>query len=125
MSETDHDRYPNLRERRAALRQHATPAEKLLWNELRGRRFDARKFRRQQQLGPYIVDFYRSHAALVVDLDGFQHQMPAGVEYDEARTAFLSGRGLRVLRFTNSEVLTNLEGVLEIISVAVESPPSP
>jgi adenine-specific DNA-methyltransferase len=91
------------------------------------------KWRRQHQLGPYILDFYCHSKKLVVEVDGSQHYDTEGLEYDQRRTAFIEEQGLRVLRFTNVEVLTNTTGVLEVIWEAVGgderssslSPPSP
>ncbi len=128
--------YPNLRSRRQALRRDATPAESLLWRAFRDRQVSGVKFRRQQQLGPFIADFYCRQAGLVVELDGSQHYEDAGIEYDARRTAYLESRGLRVIRVSNTDVLSNLAGVVECIWGVVErgspdgisgasSPPSP
>jgi adenine-specific DNA-methyltransferase len=93
------------------LRREATDAESLLWGMLRARRFGGFKFRRQVALPPYVVDFYCSEARLVVELDGGQHAEPEHVLADERRSSFLTGRGIRVLRAWNHEVLVETEAV--------------
>lgn len=117
--------HPDLYERRIELRQNSTATESLLWGQLRDRRVVKRKFRRQHQIGPYIVDFFCSYAALVVEVDGSQHLESRQRAADERRTEFLRGQGLTVLRFTNAEIATNMDGVLETIRQALESTPSP
>jgi very-short-patch-repair endonuclease len=95
------------------LRTNQTDAEKKLWRVLRGRLFEGVKFKRQVPFPPYIVDFYCDAARLVIEVDGGQHFNEA--EADERRTRFLERRSLRVIRFTNLDVLMNLEGVTEVI----------
>ena len=88
-----------------------TPAEVILWRELRGRRFAKYKFRRQRPIGPYIADFYCHDAKLVVEVDGETHIGREG--YDESRQRDLEGWGSRVLRFWNNQVYDQVECVLE------------
>ncbi len=95
------------------LRTTATDAERILWSLLRAKQFAHLRFRRQQPIGPYIADFYCAAAKLIVEIDGDQHGADANMEYDEARTRFLSARGYRVLRFPNGDVLKNLDAVLD------------
>ncbi len=114
--------FPNYEERRKDLRREATLPEVLLWRQLRNGVLEGLKFRRQQQLGPYIADFYCSIASLVIEVDGGQHFEPESQAYDEARTAYFESRGLRVLRFTNTDVLQNLDGVIEAILEAIGAP---
>jgi very-short-patch-repair endonuclease len=73
------------------------------------------KFRRQQPIGPYIVDFVSFERKLVVEIDGGQHNDDVIRERDEVRTSLIKGKGYRLLRFWDNEVLTNIEGVLERI----------
>jgi very-short-patch-repair endonuclease len=94
------------------LRKHQTNAEKLLWSILRSRQLLGLKFRRQHSIGPYILDFYCHDYRLCIELDGGQHYTRAGQQGDEARTALLHTQGIHVLRFSNLDVLKNLEGVL-------------
>lgn len=110
------DRTPVLRAR--VLRVDDTKAEAHLWASLRDRRLGGRRWKRQVPQGPYIVDFYCAAAGLVVEVDGEQHAEQ--LEYDERRTAFLSSKGLRVLRFWNRDVLTNRDGVCLTILNACE-----
>ena len=71
------------------------------------------KFFRQYSFGPYILDFYCPEKTLAVELDGGQHNLPEGREYDAERTAYLNAHGVVVVRFWNNEVLCEMEGVLE------------
>ena len=101
--------------RRRGLRHDATDAERALWSLLRSRRLDGYKFRRQHSAGPYILDFYCAQARLAVEVDGSQHYTPDGAAGDATRTAYLEALGLRVLRLSNRDVLTNADGVLQTI----------
>ena len=97
------------------MRHQLTWAEKILWRQLRNGKQAGLKFRRQQPLGRYILDFYCAAKKLVVELDGGQHDIPEEREYDLARTEFLKTEGLTVLRFWNSQVRDNTPWVLESI----------
>ena len=99
-----------------------TEAEHRLWHRLRAHRFAGFKFRRQHPIGPYIVDFAAVRHRLVVEADGGQHN---GDARDARRDAWLAGRGSRVLRFWNHEVLQNTEVVLGEIWRALCAGPSP
>ena len=94
------------------LRQNMTDAERLLWHHLRAHRLCGQKFRRQQPIGPYIVDFVHFGARLIVEADGGQHN---GSANDAVRDAWLKGQGFTVLRFWNDEILLDIEAVLEAI----------
>ena len=94
------------------LRIFSTDAERRLWSALRGRRLRHYKFRRQHPLGPFILDFACFEHRLVIEADGGQHDENVS---DEHRTAWLAGRGWRVIRFWNNEILTNIEGVIDTI----------
>jgi very-short-patch-repair endonuclease len=98
-----------------------TDAERVLWKQVRAQRFYTVKFKRQQPLGKYIVDFVSFEAHLVIEIDGGQHA--AANSSDADRDAWLAGQGFRILRFWNNEVLDNLDGVLMRISEYL--PPSP
>ena len=106
-----------------ALRRRSTEAESPLWMHLRNRRFHGFKFRRQQVLGPYIVDFICFETKLVIELDGGQHAIEKAK--DQERDTWLRGQGFQVLRFWNNEVLGNMNGVLEIIQRRLKEPPPP
>ncbi len=99
------------------LRKNPTEAEQVLWRHLRMRQLGGFKFRRQQPLGPYIVDFVSFEKALIIELDGGQHSEQ--VAYDSERTAWLATQGFRVLRFWNDQVLKQIEAVKEVISEAL------
>jgi len=103
------------KDKRRALRRDATPQEIILWSRLRGARIFDVKFRRQYGVGSYVVDFYCIERKVVVEIDGSQHFEVEALEYDKRRTDFLEQYGCRVLRFTNSDINTNLDGVLQII----------
>ena len=105
------------------LRNNATDSERLLWLELRRRRFDGSKFSRQIPIGPYICDFVCRRAKLVIELDGGQHS--ANAERDAARTRYLETQGYRVIRFWNNEVRENRDGVLLAIRNALAACPPP
>ena len=105
------------------LRKNPTDAEKKLWLQLRDQQVEGCKFRRQQPIGKYIVDFFCSEKGLIVELDGGQHVEQA--EYDKKRTAFLESCGYRVLRVWNHDVLGNMEGVYGAIVKALEEAPPP
>ncbi len=91
-------------QRAKELRREMTPAEKLLWQEVRAKKLGVR-FRRQQVIEGFIVDFYCHKAALVVEVDGDIHDLQK--EEDERREKVLSALGLRVVRFRNDEVVRN------------------
>jgi len=108
-----------------AMRREMTEPERLIWNEVRAHRLNGVKFRRQTVIGArYIADFTcRSPIMLVVEIDGETH---VGREaYDLVRTGFFEARGYRVLRFCNSDVMSNLDGVLTAIVSALADSPSP
>lgn len=99
------------------LRKNPTDAERYLWQYLRFRQFGGYKFRRQQPLGRYIVDFVCLEQKLVIEIDGGQHSTQ--VQYDQERSAWLEAQGFRVLRFWNNEVLREVETVKAVIWEAV------
>lgn len=103
--------------RAKTMRREPTDAERVVWAALRARRIAPFKFRRQQTIGPFIVDFVCIERRLVIELDGGQHATAEG--YDAARTRYLESRGYSVLRFWNNDVLANTEGVLTEIVVAL------
>ena len=93
------------------LRKRSTNAEKLLWKHLRQKQIEGLKFRRQQAIDNYIVDFVCFENRLVIEIDGGQHSE----EKDKERDSYLKKQGFRVIRFWNNEVLNNVQGVLEVI----------
>jgi very-short-patch-repair endonuclease len=100
------------------LRKNLTDAERRLWQKLKRRQVATVKFRRQQPIGPYIVDFVCFECRVIVEVDGGQHA--ERIPYDEKRTRWLEAQGYRVLRFWNNDVLNNSEAAVQIILDAVE-----
>ena len=99
------------------MRSNPTPAEARLWYNLRAKRFEQCKFKHQTVLAPYIADFTSRSTMLIVEADGDTHGMSQ--DYDARRTAFLEAQGWRVLRFTNAEIMGNIEGVLTVLAMAL------
>ncbi len=116
---------PKLKKRRKELRQNQTEAEKLIWSQLRDKRFYGVKFFRQYSFGPYILDFYSPDLRFAIELDGGQHSEQEQQEYDENRSAYLKAHDMKVIRFWNSEVMQNIEGVLVRIAEKVTPPNLP
>jgi very-short-patch-repair endonuclease len=114
--------------RARAMRREPTEAERILWRLLRAHRFADWKWRRQQPLGPYIVDFVCLEARVIVEADGLQHLES---EYDRRRDAWLRAQDFRILRFSNNDVLARTDQVREAIyhalndEAAASSPPLP
>jgi very-short-patch-repair endonuclease len=102
----------NQRGRAKQLRRTMTRAETLLWRYLKAHRLERLSFRRQVPMGAYIVDFVCHEARLVVEVDGASHDFESRQQRDRIRDAWLETRGYHVLRLADSDVLTNLEGVL-------------
>ena len=101
------------RDQRKALRNGSTAAEALLWRALKGRQAGGWKFRRQQGVGPYILDFYCPELHLCVELDGSSHDYR--YEHDCQRTEYLQRQGISVLRYRNEQVYCNPQWVAEDI----------
>jgi very-short-patch-repair endonuclease len=108
------------RTRARELRNNPTDAERVLWRQLRLWQLDSYKFRRQQPLGRYIVDFVCLEKRVVVEVDGGQH----GDQADTERDRWLRGQGFVVLRFWNNEVLKNMDGVREVILRNLQNTPT-
>jgi very-short-patch-repair endonuclease len=104
-----------LKPKARVLRSNMTDVEKMLWSRVRRKQILGVQFYRQKPIGNYVVDFYAPQANLVIELDGGQHFEPEQERYDEQRTLNLQKQGLSVLRFTNLDVLKNIEGVMEVI----------
>jgi very-short-patch-repair endonuclease len=110
------ERYdPKLKQPSRQLRNKSTEAEILLWSKIRLRQLKGLLFYRQKPLGGYIVDFYCPKAKLVIEVDGSQHYSEHAKEYDIVRDEFLRNMNLAVLRFTNVDVMDNIDGVVEVI----------
>jgi very-short-patch-repair endonuclease len=107
----------DIKDKARLLRKNSTDAEKRFWSQLRNRRLNGWKFRRQFPIGQYIVDFECYELKLIVEVDGGQHAEQEF--YDIRRTEYLQSKGYRVVRFWNNEVLGNLEGVLETLTLTL------
>ena len=105
------------------LRREATPAERMLWRAISKRQLEGWKFSRQMPIGPYVADFLCREEKLVVELDGMSHDLRQ--EEDRRRDGYLRKQSYQTLRFSNAEVLTNLEGVLMAIVAVLNSGPPP
>jgi very-short-patch-repair endonuclease len=97
------------------LRSKETDAEKFLWHKLRAKRYQNYKFRRQQPIGPYIVDFFCPSKRIAIELDGGGHAEDEQILYDAQRTHYLEASGIQVLRFWNNQIFQNTRSVLEAI----------
>jgi very-short-patch-repair endonuclease len=113
-----------LRARARLLRRDSTDAEQLIWKALRAHRLNNASFRRQTPIGPFVADFVCHAANLIVELDGGQHFEKEQIKRDARRSAFLAAKGYRILRFSNDDVMTNRQGVLETIAAALAATPS-
>jgi very-short-patch-repair endonuclease len=110
---------PKLIERAKEFRKNMTPAEKKLWNYyLKNFKFRVLK---QRPIDNFIVDFYCAKLNLVIEVDGDSHFTDEGKDYDAERTEILKGYGLKVIRFTNHDVLNNIEGVCQQIEELIPS----
>ncbi len=97
------------------LRKSSTEAEKKLWRLLRAKQLAGYKFRRQEPIGPYIVDFVCFRPPLIIELDGGQHDATTQRAYDAQRTDWLATQGFKTIRFWNNQLLENEAGVLHEI----------
>ena len=115
----------NLKPFARELRKNMTDAERALWSKLRRKQINGRIFYRQKNIGNYIVDFFCPGLKLVVDLDGGQHYTVEGRAKDSSRDKYLVNLGLKVLRFSDRDVLKDMEGVLTVLYEHTKIPPAP
>ena len=106
---------PNYKGLRQQLRQNLTPAEAFLWNQIKSRKFEGKRFTKQHSIGHYIVDFYCASEKLIIELDGEVHNNPTSQDYDLIRMKDLNALGYRIIRFENKMVFENLASVLKEI----------
>ena len=116
---TQHFNRRREREKRRALRSHATDAEQRLWQYLRGKQIGT-KFRRQYSVDAYVLDFYAPRAKIAIEIDGDSHFTREAMEFDQNRTTYLNRFGIEVLRFTNLDIFENVDGVLDAIEEAIK-----
>lgn len=107
--------------RRKDLRNKSTPQEIYLWVKIKNSQLGA-KFRRQHSIGGYIIDFYCPNKKLAIEVDGSQHFTKENIEYDKTRDDYLKEIGINTLRFTNKEINTEIESVLEKIKSYISPP---
>jgi 5-methyltetrahydrofolate--homocysteine methyltransferase len=115
--------YGLMKEHAKNMRNKPTEAEALLWDILANKKLDGFKFRRQHIVGSYIADFICLKKGLIVEIDGLIHQLPENKASDKERTKWLNEQGYRVVRFTNQEILSNLDDVLERLKVVLKVSP--
>ncbi|HEX8450582.1 MAG TPA: endonuclease domain-containing protein [Longimicrobium sp.] len=113
-------RIPQVLQAARAMRKNSTPAERVLWNELRDHRFCDVPFRRQHPLDRFVLDFYCPSRKLAIEVDGEIHDHQR--EHDEERTKALAARGIRVIRFRNEDVLERLDEVLQTLRSEILTP---
>jgi len=104
----------------AILRKNMTLSEILLWNKLKNRKVFNTKFRKQHPIGIFIVDFYCHEYKLVIEVDGDVHNNEELNEYDLGRTGMLNNFGIRVIRFTNEEIIYNIDRVITKIQEVIK-----
>jgi very-short-patch-repair endonuclease len=105
-----------------ALRKRLTPQEAKLWVKLRELKPLGFHFRRQAPIGRHVVDFVSFNSRIVIEIDGGQHGLPEGARSDRERDTFLKSQGFNILRYWNSDVDENLEGVIENIVAMLKTP---
>ena len=113
------DRTKLKTDRARRLRRAATPSERKLRSRLQATQVEGVSFRRQHPIGPFVLDFYATVISLAVEVDGGQHGMLKGELVDRRRDAWLRKHGIIVLRFWNSDITENIEGVAETIRLAI------
>ena len=106
--------------RRRFLRSHLTKTEAVLWTRLSRRQILGYKFRRQYSVDQYIIDFYCPELKLAIEVDGESHFTETARAYDRRRQEYIEAFGIKFLRVMNSEVLGNLQGVLDKMAAAIE-----
>lgn len=103
------------------LRKNQTPQEAKIWNILRNYQFNNLKFKRQQPIGNYIVDFICKEKKIIIEIDGGQHNTPENIKSDNDRTAYLESKGYKIFRFWNNDIDNNFESVyLELENIFKE-----
>ena len=118
-------RDPRLTKYAKSNRQQMSEPAMRIWLQLRAKRFMGVKFYREKVIGDYIADFASNHPQLVIEIDGDTHD--ADNDYDKIRTRYLEGRGYRVVRYTNPDVMQNIEGALMHLTTVIAEmrPPLP
>jgi len=113
--------YPLLKDFSLRMRNNPTKAEEILWSCLNSKKLDGYKFRRQHIIGAFITDLVCLEKGLVIEIDGLIHQLPENKFSDTERTQWLNTQGYEVIRFTNEEVLTQIDTVLDTILIKIKA----
>lgn len=114
---------PSTFEKAKRLRKKMTLAEKTLWSELKNKKFNGYKFRRQHPIHFFIVDFYCHELGLIIEVDGKYHDNAAQIKKDQERTALLKSQNLKLVRFTNDEVMHEMKNVKEKLEMFISPTP--
>lgn len=115
----------NLQSKARNLRKNMTDAERMLWSKLTRKQLSGFQFYRQRIIGNYIVDFYCPRARLVIEVDGGQHYHGKVMQNDKVRDESLGNLGLKVLRFSDGEVLKHIDDVIQVIYSNLNPPSLP
>ena len=115
----------DLKKRAVDLRNNMTKAEIILWSRLRMRQVEGWKFRRQQPIFDYIVDFYCHELKLIIEVDGEIHTLPELIKSDNHRNKLLTNNGFNIIHFTNHEIETNLDSSIKKIHAVIANILSP
>jgi len=108
-----------LKDRRRELRKKNIVCKKILWNKLRNKQ-QGYKFKRQESIGMYVVDFYCAELRLVIEIDGATHSTPEEIAYNKARQAYLESLGLKVKRYLNVDVKEHLSELMYNLQLMCE-----
>ncbi|MBN2039235.1 MAG: endonuclease domain-containing protein [Spirochaetes bacterium] len=108
------NRTSELKKRRT-LRANLTVEEKIFWEQLRNKKLNGCRFRRQCSIGPYVVDFYCSSIKLAIEIDGGVHDCGSAKEYDKNRDEFIRSLGINLIRFSNEDIRRNLDVVIKML----------
>jgi very-short-patch-repair endonuclease len=107
------------KEKRRNLRRRSTKAERLMWQNLRNRRFEGYKFRRQVSVGFFVLDFYCPQLKLAIEVDGYSHDSEEAKKYDAERQEIIENHGVRFLRIRDEEVHENIEKALDKVKAEI------
>ena len=113
----------NTLEQRRRLRREMTKAELAFWEGVRAGKIEDVKFRRQYGVGPYIIDFFIPSQNIAIEVDGSIHNLPRVQENDRNKDAFLKNNGIKVIRFSNEQVLNELDTIIEELKTILEKSP--
>jgi very-short-patch-repair endonuclease len=106
--------------RRRALRRSMPTAEVILWSKLKNKQMQGKRFLRQYSVDQYVLDFYCPELKLAIEVDGDSHFVAGAQDYDRDRQEYIEEFGIRFLRFTNTDVIENIDGVCQVIFNKIE-----